>query len=114
MRDPFITLENVCEAAALLVNVDTYSIKPEVIEDSEDFIIELKTALDNFNKPVSQNFSDKNSFSQRMLFDKNISALLDSTKNLYNILTEDAKENVLRYLENKKLMRINENKDINS
>lgn len=105
MQNSFITLENVCDAAALLATVNTYSIKQEVIEDAEDFIVELKTALDNFNNPFSRNTSDGYYSSPRIFFDKHLSALLNATKNLYEILTDDAKEIVRRCIENKKLMK---------
>lgn len=105
MKDLFTTLENVYDAANLLITIDTYSIKPEVIEDSEDFIIELQIALDNFNNPINQNTSINDSYSRRMLFDQQISALLNATKNLYNLLTEDGKETVQRFIEHKKQIR---------
>ncbi len=99
MRDAFITIENVCEAAALLVTVDTYHIKPEVIEDADDFIFALKIALENFHKPFRQN---ENAHSPNILFDDRLSALLDATKNLYAILTENGKDVVKQFIENKK------------
>ncbi len=105
MVGSFINLENVCEAAALLVTADTYHIKTEVIEDAEDFIVELKTALDNFNN-LSNDRSPKR-YSHTMLFDKHLSELLNATKNLYDILTEDSKDKVKNFLEHKKQIHKN-------
>ncbi len=104
MVDSFINLENVCEAAALMATVDTYHIKIDVLEDADDFIAELKTALENFNKPLRKNENDleEEAYSPQLIFNDRLSALLNDTKNLYDILTDHGKEILHVHIENKK------------
>jgi hypothetical protein len=101
MADSFITMDNFCEAAKFLSTVDRYAIKPQILEDSEDFILELKITMDRFfNAPLTD--AKQSAHFNAMIFDKRISELLNATKNLYDILTDDGKDTVKKYLENKK------------
>ncbi len=115
MGDSFINLENVFDAAEVMTFVDTYAIKHNIVEDADEFISELKTALDNFNEPFKDRKPGR--YSHTLLFDTHLTELLNATKNLYDILTDDGKETVKKYIENKKIMRnnkINEKNEINS
>jgi uncharacterized protein YdeI (YjbR/CyaY-like superfamily) len=84
----FITIDNVRKVSALLMNSDFSLIKHYIRQDAQNFVDGLKMALDNFDNtenPIDTFYLAKEE------------ALLQAARNLYNILTDDAKESFKHY-----------------
>ena len=101
MLDSFITLENICDVAEFLITVDSYAIKPEILEDYDsknykEYVVELKIALDKIKAPVKD--EHQSDYSSRVNFDENLKELVNATRNLYEILTDVGKETLKKFV----------------
>ncbi len=87
MKKSFITIGNVHDVAKILDGFHAYPIKLNMLEDYEDYIIEFDIALNNFNHSSNEKINPHHS-----IYNQRLEDLLAASKNLYYVLTEDAKD----------------------